>query len=49
MSKLEKDTFDLIKKTGNIMMHRISEILDAPMDEVRYVCNKLSDSNNADT
>lgn len=46
MSKLEKDTFDLIKKTGNIMMHRIGEILDAPMDEVRYVCNKLSDSNN---
>ena len=49
MSKLEKDTFDLIKKTGNIMMHRIGEILDAPMDEDRYVCNKLSYSNNADT
>lgn len=46
MSPLEKEAFELIKKSGSIIMRRIGEILDAPMDEVRYVCNSLAKSNN---
>lgn len=46
MSQLETEAFELIKKSGSIMMHRIGEILNAPMDEVRYVCNNLANSND---
>lgn len=46
MSPLEKEAFELIKKSGSIIMRRIGEILDAPMDEVRYVCNSLAKSND---
>lgn len=46
MYPLEKEAFELIKKSGSIIMRRIGEILDAPMDEVRYVCNSLAKSND---